>query len=510
MNDPSNPGKTFDFANLNTDNIERIEVVRGNQSVAYGSEAIGGVINIITKQGQKDQTSLQLNYGRYKTHQERLSLQRKFKKAQFSLSVSHIGNEGFSSADEDENANAEKDGYRLSTVSTGLQLQPQENLSIHLSGRFHKAKTDLDAFGGSGGDDPNFLSLEQALYAQSNIKASFFEKKYEPIFFFGASKIKRENENLPDLSNPNTFTAQYNADYYKTSLQHNIHFHPKATLMLGTELKRESFDSNSNFGNFNKQSVHTLGNFLQFHYAAKNLFFDAGLRVDKHKFFGTQETYRLAPGLKLPTQTLIKVSYATGFKAPTLFQLFDAFSGNPNLQPDRSTSFDISIEQPFSKNSRASLTFFSNRFKETIEFDNNSFAYVNLGEAKTHGVEVQGHTSWNSFLNLSGNITFLSSEDKSTGQDLLRRPQQTAYFKADFKPADPWLIGPEVEFVGKRTDFGNVAMPSYALVHLRGSYSLQSLKLTARINNVLNKNYQVISGFGAAGFNWNVGLQWSI
>lgn len=515
-NDPSNPTRSFDFANLSLNNIERIEVVRGPQSVLYGSDAIGGVIQIFTKKNKspilKTENIISGGYGSFQTRRESIQSSISDKKYSVSLGISNLDTGGISSSDGRQTPNAEKDPYSLTTIQSNFTVTPDEKTEISVFGRYETSRNSIDDFGGPGGDDPNFKSNEKDLYSGFKLKKQW--GFYKPEFTLSYAHIDRDLRDLPNAADPSTYVANFSGANIKPSLLHEFMIDANQNILVGQEYERENFESTSNFGNSPDVNAYHFGNFLQYQFNNDYFHQASGLRLEKHEFFGTNLTYKISPGFTIPQSgTSINFNYATGFKAPTLFQLYDTFFGNQNLRPDKSKSYDISLEQKIFKENDVGVTFFHNQFTQTIEYNFVTNKYANIGRSFTRGFEFYAHANPVSNLYLIGQWTIMDSEDQTTGLELLRRPKNRGDFDAQYRITRKLGVGGNIVYIGSRLDVngsGNITMPSYELVGLRASFDIKpNLTLQAKVDNIFNKKYQEIYGFGTPGINWFSTLTYS-
>ncbi|MFM6927087.1 MAG: TonB-dependent receptor domain-containing protein, partial [Bdellovibrio sp.] len=209
-------------------------------------------------------------------------------------------------------------------------------------------------------------------------------------------------------------------------------------------------------------------------------------------------------------KTILRMTYGTGFKHPSLFQLYSSF-GNTTLESESSQSFDLSWEQSLTTSLKGTIDYFRNTYKNLIDFDTATSKYMNVSAADTDGVEVQGQ-----FEPVSGNgvravYTYLHTHDETTGQRLLRRAQNSATLIA-YVQAQKFSGAVQYRYVGDREDidpvsYARVKNPSYDVVHLQANYQLvDSFKISMRIQNLLDRQYEEILGYGTAGRSFYIGL----
>jgi vitamin B12 transporter len=515
MNDPTTTGRSFDFSNLTTDNIERIEILRGPQSTLYGSNAIGGVINIITKTGEgKPNGFLSLEGGSYASFRESGEVNGGNKKVRYSFGFSRQDTDGISAADE-KYGNTEKDGYGNTTFSGKLSLTPASNLNIDVIYRRVDAKADMDNSGGAGGDDPNYTSDTTQNYLRTQAKFSLFSSIWEQKIGFSFTDQERDYRNDTDAAHPyDSLVSNYNGRTYKVDWQNDFKIHKTNILTMGIESEEETAESNyhseSAYGPYDsafaEKDARTTGYYLQDQIKLFGAWFTTlGVRVDDHSRFGTEATYRIASAYVIDsTGTKFKASLGTGFKAPSLYQLYSSY-GNQNLQPEESTGWDVGIEQSFMKEKLAfDAAYFNNDFKNLVDFNSSTYQYANIAKAKTQGLEVSASLHASGSLVFRGSYTYTDAKDKITGLDLLRRAKNKVGFDVNYSIRENGNINLNVTYVGKRADvdystypYPRVEMPRYVLANLAASYNLtKNLQIFGRINNLFNRDYEEVIGYG--------------
>ncbi|HYE36115.1 TonB-dependent receptor plug domain-containing protein [Methylocaldum sp.] len=525
-NDPSNPGGLFDFAHLQADEIERIEILRGGESSIYGSDAIGGVINIITKKGAG---ALKLQGsgegGSYDTFRLQGGVSGGTDRLNYNLSASRLETDGFSAADK-EMGNFERDGYKNTTVTGRVHADATDNLDFDWNLRFNKGTADLDNCGGFSEfgtlcDDPNSRSNTEQLFTRGQGRLRLFDNLWEQKLGIAYSLTDRRNINKVDATHPTEWeTASFTGEKIKVDWQNNLYLHETNTLTLGIQNEEDRIhaddEGNSLFGPFSSviqaKTANTTGYYGQDQINLFNRSFTTlGVRFDDHNRFGGEVTWRATQAFVIEEiGTRIKGSYGTGFKAPTLYQLFappTSFGplGNSRLQPEKSRNWDVGIEQGI-WDGKLSLgaTYFNNDFLNLIDFDFGT-GFNNINKAESEGVETFLEFKPTDDLTLRGNYTYTRTQDHGTKLALLRRPRHKGSFDANYRISGNTNVNLNVLLVGERDDmnfdaFERVTMQGYALVNLAGTYDVtDDIQLFARIDNVFDKKYQETFGFGTMG-----------
>ena len=509
-------GSQFDFGTLTTDQIERIEVIRGAHSTVYGGEAIGGVIQIFTKRGRKGlRANVMTEYGSFDSAKIGGLISGGGKRYSFAAGASLFNTDGFSVADQ-RLGFREKDGYRNLTASTKGTVRPADWLELSGVFRFVKTRTELDTGfvpGFNFADDDGEQETLQ-YFAKAQGRLILFKKKWEQIFRYGFARTVRKSLNT---GNVETFTASSHRHKFET--QSIIRPFKRHVLTLGIEREIER----ARFTNGPGQLVKELGiNGYYIQYQAtvfKRLHLTGGVRVDDNERFGLQDSYRIAGVYDhKETRTKLKASYGTGFKSPTLSELFFSnpaflFVGNPNLGPEFARTWDVGIEQRFwSGKAKIGVTYFRSKISDLIQSQSIGGGFrqpFNVGRASTHGIEVEGVVRPLEGLRLSANYTWLVAQDDQTDSQLLRRPKHSANFNATYRP--PWLrkltTNLNIHYRGTSVDdnFGTfpaqrVGLPSAVLVNVAASYEVvKGVKLFGRVTNLTDNKYQEVFGTGTAG-----------
>ncbi len=526
LNDPISPGRSFDFAHLTTDNIERIEVLRGSQGTLYGSDAIGGVINIITKKGTgKPKWFVSTEAGSFPTLRQRVGVSGGTTRVSYSLGASRLDTEGISAAST-KDGNRERDPYENTSVSARVGLMPSEDSEIVVLFRYADATADIDNFGGVFGDDPNHLLHTKQLFFRAQGEFTTCSDRWEHRAGFSFSDTEKKARNDPDPAHPGELLrSSFDGELHKFDWQGNFYTSDEHTLTIGAETEEEEgrsrFFSDGPFGPFEsvfeRRTARTTAVFLQDQINLGDRFFATlGVRFDDHSKFGSELTYRVAPAyICRRTGTKIRGTLGTGFKAPTLFQLFSDF-GDPMLEAETSTGWDVGIEQELCDSEwTLGATYFANDFDDLIDFDSGTSKFKNIAEAKSRGIEFFASGEPRQNLSIRGSYTFTETEDETTGEKLLRRPKHKAGLDVYYRFREDRAVNFNVVHVSKRDDLDfstwpatRVSLGSYTLVNVTASYDVsEHCQLFGRVENLLDKEYEEVKGYGAPGISAFVGLK---
>ena len=511
VNDPTDPNRGFNFANLTVGNIERIEILRGPQSPLYGSDAIGGVINIITKKGKgKPKFHLGSEGGSYGTWRKFGGLTMGDERMNLSLGLSHISTDGFSAADDDLPGNNEDDRWENTTASARMGYSISENAQFEFTGRFFKGRTQLDSGGGPYSDQEDYHVNEQRIFSRTKLDLLLCDGLWEQTLAYGYANQKRDYRDHP------WGDSDYDGEKHEISWQNNLYFHENSTLTFGFEYEREKMDDNQGIDKF----IYTTSVFAQDQINLWDCYFlTLGVRWDDHEEFGSETTFRITQAFLLRDWgTKFKASYGTGFRAPSLYELYAPpfWGGNQNLDPEESKGFDIGIEQSlFDNRLTFGITYFYNDFDDLIDFTWTD-GYLNINDAKTRGIESFIKIDPLEGLSLSLNYTYTDTEDDE-GRRLLRRPLHKIGFNTFYKFHDRSKLNLHILYVGEKDDSywdpttftsRRVVTDDYVVVNLSGSFDLsEHLQLIGRIDNLFDEDYYECYGYGTAGFSAYGGLK---
>jgi len=531
-NDPSN---FYDFASLSTDNVQSIEILRGPQSTLYGSNSLAGVINVITKKGiGKPSFSLLSEAGSYKTFKNTLGMNGNVSDFNYSVTLGRAESEGFSAASE-KYGNTEKDGYKKNNISARLGYDFTETAQLNLLMSYNNSKSDYDQTAGKFGDDPTYIFNQEEFSFRGEGKFDLLDGKWNQKI--GASIFRNVRKYNFDYSkfNAAASNSSYDGRRIKIDWQNNFNLLENHLLTFGIENISEAAVSEyfyfSQFFNyeslFPQKKSNTFGTYLQDQLKIGQSFFSTlGVRFDNHDKFGSVFTYRFAPAYIIwETGTKLKATFGSGFKTPSLFNLYDPAYGNLDLNPEESIGFDAGVEQ-FLANDLLSIgvTYFQNNYKDLIGFDQ-SFKAINVNKAKTNGVETYLTAQMFDKLKIKLNYTYTNAKDESEGLDdderkLIRRPEHKvgSYLSYNFSPKANANV--EVIYIGEQDDldFDNLTFTSsrtqldpYILLNFSAHYQLlEFLRFNLRLENILDSDYEEVCGYATPGFSIYGGIKLSL
>lgn len=514
-NDPSAPNRAFDFGNLSVDNIERVEIIRGPQSVLYGSDAIGGVINIITKKGSGPMTGrVGAQGGAYGTANTAGNLSGSRGSVYYSTGGSYYRTTGFSAAA----SGTEPDGFLLGTFSSRVGWQPSENVNLDFVVRYNQGNTHIDnGFTTPPSDDIEDFTAIKQLSTGVRLHTKDDSGIYEQLTAFYATNIDRSYNALDNVLPFNNFQQWLHGMTQQVNSMHTLHLLDLTRVgfdvTAGGSYYTETMQSSDNFGDFFPTTSQDDG--AAYGQAVLRLgegwYTTAGVRTDHYNLYGVHDTYRTTSIYRFAgTKTAIRGTLGTGFRAPSIEDRFNPFTGNPNIQPEFSKGWDFGIEQPlFDGDVVTSVTYFRNDFFNLIQANPVfGFQSQNIASARATGIEFNTLFVLSPTASVTTSYTYTDTADLSVGttsygQPLIRRPRNKwgiVYNQRFFNRLN-WNVS--LNYVGNRYDLPpsavRVLLPNYCLLNTGVVFDVsRRLQLIGRIDNVCNANYQELYGYGVA------------
>ncbi|MBI2522555.1 MAG: TonB-dependent receptor [Bdellovibrio sp.] len=507
MNDPSSPGRSYDFSHLSLLNVDRIEIVKGPDSIHYGSDALGGVIKVWTKSKIKEwQSSVRGDGGSFKTYglqgETRGPLWQTFS---LNLAGEHYYSGGFSAASSEYPGNQEDDAFWRQAAQVKIEGRPEGLAHLTAGGKWEKSKTELDQGGGAGQDDLNY-SLRQ------ENRSYFFEMDKNisrwlspQLQMKAASHVKIAND-AKDSDNDTVLFEHYEGKTGKVALQNVSLVGEDSKFTSGVEVARESMEIE---GILPERSVSTQAFLLSLDHKWEQFQFLLGGRNDQHEVFGDFQSYSVVPSYTFEHWPVsVSASWSSAFKAPTLYQLYSAF-GSTALGPERART--IQLKSVLVWNAwEVEAQLFNTTVEDLIDFDFVTFRYSNQGDLRAKGGELSFRSPVDGDVSGEMSYSYTQSYDQAR-QRALRRPTHEVHGQVTYQ-RDQWSSRLSGNFVGRRedihaTDFTRISMPSYFLMHFYTAYSVKkNLKADLRVDNVLDKQYEQVHGLGTAGRSYFVGL----
>jgi vitamin B12 transporter len=509
VGDPSTG--SFDFGQFLTDDIAKVEVLRGPQSGLYGSDAIGGVINIITKSGEGPLTFTgAVEGGSFDTFNQNGSISGATDQFHYAATVEHLHSGATPATPLDLLAPGEAridDYYDNLTASTKLGFDVTDNFDFGFVGRYTNTTYRF-----TGDDFSTFPAFPAATQSASDTLQYYTRGTGHLTLFGGVLDSTLGVAYTSDRTNSidNTGFGSINAgDRVKIDWQNNVRLDGGETLVLGAEHARDeislplSASQTLNSGYAELQS--SLGDFSS----------SASIRYDDNDHFGGKFTYRVAPTYTIAdTGTKLKASFGTGFKAPTLSDLFQSFPpfflANPNLKPETSIGYDAGVEQSLLDGKlTGGVTWFDNDIRNLIAgafLPGGVETLENIGKAKTDGIESFIAYQPMDDLTVRADYTFTEAYDSVAHLELLRRPKHKVSLDARWQPMSGLSLDANLLYVSSWIDgnrdfsISRLTAPGYTTVNLAASYDLtDQFTLFGRVDNLFDASYQNPTGFLAPG-----------
>jgi vitamin B12 transporter len=531
-NDPSGDVE-FDFAHLLAADIERVEIIRGPQSALWGSDAVGGVINVITKRGQiGTQANGYLEAGSFDTYSGNAAVRGGGKNYRYSASGSFLKTQGVNMS----RFGSETDGYENGTLNVSGAVNPMESLELSVNGMYtaNNVQSDPQDFATGLFVDGDQERNGDQFYGRAQGKLTTFGGQWEHIL--GGNYTSTDFDNTVDKTFSSTNAGSKSRLDYQTNLFFSTPDIASAqhTLTFYAEYTRETFKNVS--AGFpaadQKQSSDTAsvaGEYLVGLW--QRLFLTGSLRYDDNNLFKNATTYRVTGAYVHPESgTRLHASIGTGVKNPGFFDLFGfipgSFTGNPDLSPEESQGWDLGYEQKFFASRLVmDLTYFRSVVSDEIVFvpappvgqpnvENQS------GKSNRQGVEFSANAALTKDLSMTAAYTWTDATDPD-GSTELRRPENVASLVFNYLlPSRRGNVNLSIQYNGAMDDFDFSTFPatrqklsSFTLVNLAGAYNVnKNVQLFGRIENLLNQDYEEVwsaqsPGIGLfAGVRLNMGI----
>ncbi|SIN64332.1 vitamin B12 transporter [Parasphingorhabdus marina DSM 22363] len=512
LNDPSSPGGGFNFGNLLTGNISRIEVLRGSQSVIWGSQAIGGVINMITREPTEDLAiNARAEYGYRDTGQVVGNVSGRFGPVAASVGAGYYRSDGFSAFNEARGA-TEQDGYRNFGANGKLEISLTDSISVDLRGYYSDGRTDIDGFvfanGVFGLGDTSEVANTEEFVGYSGLNFALLDGRFRNRIAFAYTSVSRDNFNL-DVQ---TFDALGRNERFEYQGIFDMSDMVTATFGAETETSKYRTGSGAGASNFSA-AIDSIYGQLGIT-PVSGLTANIGLRYDDHSTFGGETTFA-GDVVYSPNQgnTVFRASYGEGFRVPSLFQLFSDF-GNDTLAPETSRSWDAGVTQKlvggkievratlFRRDSRNLIDFISCPVQTGICENRPSGTYDNVDRARAQGLEFGLVIRPVEALTWSLNYGLVDTEDRITGLTLPRRPKHSVNASLDYDWSFGLKTGASITHVGSQFDDGaNIReVAGYVVVDLRAAMPVtDNIEIYGRVDNLLDEDYETIFRYGTPG-----------
>ena len=494
--DVAAPSGGFDIGTLTSGGIDKIELLRGSNSVVWGSDAIGGVLALTS--AQFDGVRAGIEYGANDTLTADATLGTQREGYGLTVSGGHVRSQGISAFA----GGTEADGFRQWHGALRGHADLTASLKLVAAGRYADSRVDFDGF-----PPPLYTFADTPEYQTTRQGSGRVGLDYDSgslALKLGAAYSDTRRDYFDDAVStaPNfaTIGKSWRADFSgKANLA------PQVTLNFGADSEWTRFSTSYDA----EKTARLASAHLLLGYHAQRLHLSAGLRVDNHDRFGTHWTFGANGAVDLAENLRLRASYGQGFKAPTLYQLY-GYGGNLKLQPETSTAYEAGLEYGDRSTRHLAVTLFRRDSRNLIDYVYPA-GYFNTGRTRAEGLEVEGGWALTAKLRARAAYSHLAATDRTTGKDLPRRPQDLLSAGLDWEaPLAGLNLGADLRLAGASyDDRGNFTrLDGYGLLTLRASLPLNDrFELYGRVENVTNTRYRTVADYGTYGRSAFVGVR---
>jgi vitamin B12 transporter len=531
--DPSGIGSNFDIRNLSIDQIERIEILKGSQSTLYGSDAIAGVINIITKKTVSESFSANglASYGSNNSIRANAGLNGKTGIIDYNLAYSFYNTKGINEAISNS-GNEDKDGFQQNSLQAGIGLQITKNVRIQPYFRFNKVEGDIDQ--GAFVDELDYTYTQKSYQVGVRNEFSFGKTKLNLLYNFNHIDRLYIDDSVKSRNGFDTYSrgsyqgAEHFIDAYVT-----VPLGKSSSKFIGgADFRTSTTDQEYSYVGFfsgksvlNDKDQNQIGLYAAVNANSKSGFnIELGNRMNIHSENGSKYVFNINPSYLLNKKIKLFANLSSGYRVPSLYQLFSEY-GNIELEPESSITSEAGV-QYFSSDDKfmGRVTGFMRNIKDAIAFQTK---YVNLDKQKDHGVEVElsfkptNRISIKAFYSfVDGKITTVQGGKDTTYFNLIRRPKHSAGLNAGINITDKFFASTNLSWFGERNDSYfdamtfqtvNVTLKNYTLIDVYAEYALykNKIKIFADLRNIANSKYNETAGFNTLGFNGYGGVRFN-
>lgn len=506
VEDISAPSGGYDFAGLTSGGVGRIELLRGSNSVVWGSNAIGGVIAITSR--EINGAEISFDGGSKNTFDAGASLGVAKEAYAVTLNGGYLSTDGIPTRVTDTRAN----GFHQTRLSTRARLRLAEGLNLVATARYADGKVGIDSYDWVLGY-VNRGEQQSSEQVSGRVGLEYAAKTYSARLGISQSSLRR------GYIDPTVQNTEYSS-YLGRSTRIDGAAHVDLPYGFAADAGGEAMWNHARSYYFTPGAVNDANiasGYGLLGWKGKGLSLSGGLRVDSHSTFGTHTSFGANGTLALIADTRLRASYGEGFRAPTLYQLFDPYSGNRKLLAETSKSYDIGLEKG-DRNGKlyGAVTWFHRDINNQIDYDLSTSKYANLGCTRAEGLEFEGALRPVDALQLRAVYTFVKSTNQTLGssaygKDLARRPRHMVTWSADWKtPLAGLALGGDIRVVSSSFDnpSNSTRLGGYALFGLRASMPVgANAEIFGRVENLTNERYAVVKDYNSYGRTASLGLR---
>jgi len=513
LNDPSQVGGQYDLRLIPLNTIDRVEILKGSQSVLYGSSAVAGVINIITRKAESEQTTGSgiLSYGTYKTLKGGADFGRKGKIFEYDLNYQYLNTDGIAEAkDTTGKANFPKNGYNMQAFQARTGFNVTDNLKLSPYFRYSEFKGSISAGAFEGGHDAYAASL-----VNTGLTAHLKYNKGIVYANYGYDYTQRNYGGA--------YPSNYQGRFHHAEAFVSHRFSESVQLVGGASFQTYTLVKPDTVNNI-------ISPYASLFYKNKGLNIELGGRYNHDNKYGNNFTYSFNPSYLLNRTLKVFVNLSSGFRAPSVNELYGPFGANPALKPEKSNSAEGGA-QVFLLNEKLSLSaaYFDRTVKNLIVYTYDvalgQSIYTNRDKQHDHGVEAEVNYTVGNMLTLKASFTYVTGETTqklatkdTTYSGLQRRPKNNFQFSAGVRPFKGMFLSSSLQVTGARFDYGytptftkfTVNMGSYAIWNAYAEYQIpgNDLSVFVDVKNITNKtNYFEAYGYSVQGTNLSAGVR---
>lgn len=485
-----------ELSHLTVDNIDRIEIARGQLSAIWGSDAVGGVVHIFTKRGEENLTTISLSGGSQTTGRAALSTSTSNENHRMSLAGSWKGTEGFSAAN-NRRGNPEKDGDRTRSLNLNYETKIGR-AGVGLTLMYLDSASDIDGDGPV--DNRSFYQDDRDLGA-----ALTFSRAVGRRWVHTAQFTSFENDERRDTGTPRRVVSTTKAAEWRGYYEHD----EKSRLLFGLRSERRGGKYE---GQFDRDNTNNSVYAELLHSPQKRLDLGFAARYDRQSLFGGKHSwlatgvYKHSPGLRF------RGSYGTGYRTPTSEESFLPRFGNLYLQPEETKGWDLGLEHLLLDRIFVKLGYFHNETEAAIDYITPGNIAGNARGTRADGWEAAGSWTITDQFSVEAGFTHLNTLDKNTQRDLARRPGDSARVGLRYQPSEHVGLDATYDYTGGSFSAPNQQSYVKPFGVLSGVLNYQPVDghdFWLKLHNLANNDYEEVTGFGAREFSVDGGYEYT-